>query len=77
MFGAAAVLSPPIANFVRNAGFETIEKFKEFLIEGPNGQKYFQRPEQMEIIITGGSNNNYFSIGGMRYARSVRIDDWR
>ncbi len=77
MFGAAAVLSPPIANFVRNAGFETIEKFKEFLIEGPNGQKYFQNPNQMEIIVTGGSNNNYFSIGGMRYARSVPIDPWR
>ncbi len=77
MFGAAAVLSPPIANFVRDAGFETIEKFKEFLIAGPDGQKYFQNPNQMEIIVTGGSNNNYFSIGGMRYAQSVKIDDWR
>jgi hypothetical protein len=77
MFGAAAVLSPPIANFVRDAGFETIDKFKQYLIEGPEGQKYFQSPDQMEIIVTGGSNNNYFSIGGMRYARSVKIDDWR
>ncbi len=77
MFGAAAVLSPPIADFVRNAGFETIEKFKEFLNEGPNGQKYFPGSNQMEIIVTGGSNNNYFSIGGMRYARSVAIDAWR
>jgi hypothetical protein len=66
MFGAAAVLSPPIANFVRNAGFESIDTFKEFLIAGPDGQKYFQSPDQMEIIVTGGSNNNYFSIGGMR-----------
>ena len=71
------VLSPPIANFVRNAGFETIEKFEEYLIEGRDGQKYFQNTGQMEIIVTGGSNNNYFSIGGMRCARSVSIGNWR
>ncbi len=71
------VLSPPIANFVRNAGFETMEKFEEYLIEGPDGQKYFQSPGQMEIIVTGGSNNYYFSIGSMRCARSVSIGNWR
>ena len=29
------------------------------------------------IIVTGGTNNNYYSIGGMRYNQSVQIDRWR
>ena len=29
------------------------------------------------IIVTGGTNNNYYSLGGMRYNRSVQIDKWR
>jgi len=29
------------------------------------------------IIVTGGTNNNYYSIGGLRYNRSVQIDKWR
>ena len=29
------------------------------------------------IIVTGGSNNNYFSMGGMVPSVSVRIDPWR
>ena len=31
----------------------------------------------VSIIVNGGSNNNYFSIGGLRYMQSVRIDKWR
>jgi homoserine kinase len=29
------------------------------------------------IIVTGGTNNNYYSVGGMRYSQSVQIDRWR
>jgi hypothetical protein len=29
------------------------------------------------VIVTGGTNNNYWSVGGMRYNSSVQIDDWR
>ena len=29
------------------------------------------------VIVTGGSNNNYFSMGGMAPSRSVEIDKWR
>jgi len=29
------------------------------------------------IIVTGGSNNNYWSAGGLRYSRSIKIDYWR
>ena len=33
MFGTIAVLSPPIANFVRDGGFETVEKFTEWVTD--------------------------------------------
>ncbi len=60
MFGALAVLSPPIANFVKHAGFDTIDKFKEWIMEPAEGQKlHFRNANQMGIIVTGGSNNNY------------------
>jgi len=29
------------------------------------------------VIVTGGSNNNYFSMGGMVPSMSVQIDKWR
>ncbi len=29
------------------------------------------------VIVTGASNNNYWSAGGLRYSRSIKIDDWR
>jgi hypothetical protein len=78
LFGATAVLSPPIANFVQEAGYDTVDEFKEFLNKAPEGQPpYFANPNAMEIIVTGGSNNNYYSIGGLQYLQSVNIDDWR
>jgi hypothetical protein len=78
LFGATAVLSPPIANFVKNAGYNTIDDFKKFLMapDEPGGKPYFQ-PNAMEIIVTGGTNNNYYSIGGMQYNKSIQIDTWR
>jgi hypothetical protein len=78
LFGATAILSPPIANFVKNAGYNTVDEFKKFLMapDEPGGQPYFQ-PTAMEIIVTGGTNNNYYSIGGMQYNKSIQIDTWR
>jgi len=35
------------------------------------------RGSRMPIIVTGGSNNNYWSAGGMRYSTSLKIDEWR
>ena len=32
---------------------------------------------RIPVIVTGGTNNNYWSAGGMRYSRSIKIDDWR
>jgi hypothetical protein len=78
LFGATAVLSPPIANFVKDAGYDTVEKFTDWIMKAPEGQQpHFRNANQMNIIVTGGSNNNYFSIGGLRYDRSVEIDKWR
>lgn len=78
LFGASAILSPPIANFVKDAGYDTIEKFTEWLMRPPEGQKpHFRDANQLSIIVTGGSNNNYYSIGGLRYDKSVQIDKWR
>ena len=78
LFGATAVLSPPIAHFVKDAGYNTVDDFKKFLMQPdtPDKQPYFQ-PTAMEIIVTGGTNNNYYSIGGLQYNKSVQIDPWR
>jgi len=35
LFGTFAVLSPPIANFVRDEGFESVEKLRSF-VAAPN-----------------------------------------
>jgi len=78
LFGATAVLSPPIANFVKDAGYDTVEKFEQWLMKPAEGQKpNLTNARQMNIIVTGGSNNNYYSIGGLSYRQSVQIDKWR
>ena len=57
-------MSPPIANFVRDAGYDTVEKFTDWLMQPSEGQKpNFQNANQLNVIVTGGSNNNYYSIG--------------
>ncbi len=105
LFGAAAVLSPPIAHFVKNAGFNTVEEFEKYLTPaapqfpmakmGPPPDAKAEAGAQAKapapkakmpgmggfsnfaIIVTGGTNNNYYSIGGLRYNQSVQIDKWR
>ena len=78
LFGATAILSPPIANFVKDAGYDTVEKFEQWLMKPAEGQKpNLTTARQMNIIVTGGSNNNYYSIGGLSYRQSVQIDKWR
>ncbi len=78
LFGACAVLSPPVADFVKDAGFDTVDAFTRWLIDSSPEQKPFWfNADSYNILVTGGSNNNYYSIGGLRYLRSVRIDAWR
>jgi len=52
---------PSIADFVRDAGFLTVEDFEKWLRQPPDGQRpHFRDAIQMNIIVTGGSNNNYY-----------------
>ena len=89
LFGTAAVLSPPIANYVRDGGFDTVEKFTEWVTGLKPGAKPAGGPGgnlnsgirrsggTFTVIVTGGSNNNYFSMGGMVPGQSLQIDKWR
>ncbi|MDR0310226.1 MAG: hypothetical protein LBJ21_01435 [Acidobacteriota bacterium] len=78
LFGACAILSPPIANFVKDAGYDTVEKFTQWLVTPGAGQPpHLLRPGQITVIVTGGSNNNYWSMGAMFVNTSVEIDPWR
>ena len=82
LFGTCAVLSPPIADFVKDAGFDTVGKFTEWVKDIPGKdiqrQGYISPPGgTFTVIVTGASNNNYFSMGGFVPRQSVRIDPWR
>jgi hypothetical protein len=87
LFGTCAVLSPPIANFVKDGGYDTVEKFTEWVTglkpgAKPAGAEGINRGVRnaggvFSVIVTGGSNNNYFSMGGMVPSQSIQIDKWR
>jgi hypothetical protein len=78
LFSPAVVLSPVVANFVKEAGYDSAEKFVEWIMKPAEGQRpYFRSPRDIQIIVTGGSNNNYYSYGGMRYGQSALINKWR
>ena len=87
LFGTCAVLSPPIANFVKDAGYDTVEKLTAWVTGQPPGAKaggfgginsgIRKAGGTFTVIVTGGSNNNYFSMGGMVPSQSVQIDNWR
>ncbi len=38
LFGALAVLSPPVANYIKEEGFDTVEKLTQFLAASPEGK---------------------------------------
>ncbi|MBN1566882.1 MAG: hypothetical protein JXA73_03490 [Acidobacteria bacterium] len=87
LFGTCAVLSPPIANFVKDAGYDTVEKLTEWVTGRPPGAKPAMGGNlnsgtrsaggTFTVVVTGGSNNNYFSMGGMVPSQSIQIDKWR
>jgi hypothetical protein len=87
LFGTCAVLSPPIANFVKDAGYDTLDQFTEWVTGRQAGAKPAIRGNlnsgirnaggTFSVVVTGGSNNNYFSMGGMVPSRSIQIDVWR
>jgi hypothetical protein len=76
LFGACAILSPPITNFVKDAGYNTVGAFTNWPMQVPEGQQsHFRNANQINIIVTGGSNNNYCSIGGLANRQSVKLDN--
>ena len=82
MFGTFAVLSPPVANNIADAGYDTAAKLIKYVTDpGKDAPKPkfggFSMPAQFNVVVTGASNNNYWMIGGMVPAASVNIDDWR
>ncbi len=81
LFGTFVVLSPPIANFVRDAGFDTVEKLTAFVTDAgaakPAPKGFFMGGNNFHVVVTGASNNNYWMVGGMMPSMSVRIDEWR
>jgi len=87
LFGTFVVLSPPIADFVKDAGYDTVEKLTEFVTDtgaakpapkgGPGGRGFGMFGSNFNVVVTGASNNNYWMIGGMIPTLSVKIDDWR
>jgi hypothetical protein len=91
LFGALVVFNPTVANYIKEAGYDTVEKLTQFLSAPPEGQPAKVPPKmpaakgpmpgfggpQIAIVVTGGSNNNYWSYGGMACRQSVSIDKWR
>ncbi|MFC1838650.1 hypothetical protein ACFL1N_03640 [Thermodesulfobacteriota bacterium] len=104
LFGTVFVLSPPIADFVKQ-DYDTIADLQKYIAPAPSfafggfakmkpkpGAKSAAAPskkpmpkmpafggsmESIPIIVTGASNNNYWSAGGFRAGRSIKIDEWR
>jgi hypothetical protein len=92
MMGTFAVLSPPIAQFIYDAGFTTVDKLNDFVrVPDPNAKPLIPSASKgatatkpgtlaggnFTVIVTGATNNNYWMIGGMNPGRSIQIDAWR
>ncbi len=88
MFGTFAVLGPNVANNIASAGYDTADKLIKYVTDpgeaapkagpgGPGGPSGFRMPANFNVVVTGSNNNNYWMIGGMVPAQSVKIDDWR
>ena len=77
-FGGAAILSPAVADYVKEKGYDTVDKLTTWLYKSLNeGEPHFWSPGQINILVTGSSNNLYWDYGGMRYVTSVAVDQWR
>jgi len=78
LFGGLAVLSPAVANYVKDEGYDSVEKLTDWLYKSPGeATPHFRSPAQINILVTGSSNNLYWDYGGMRYVKSVSVDKWR
>ncbi len=79
-FTGCIVMDPLVADLMKGEGYDTVEKLVEALRRGPSGAgpgMPNRRPQDVSIIVSGGSTNPYWQYGGMRYEKSVSIDEWR
>jgi hypothetical protein len=78
LFGIVAVLSPAVADYVKSEGYDSVEKLTDFLYQSPDeSAPHFRSKAQINVLVTGSSNNLYWDYGGMFLARSVSVDEWR
>jgi hypothetical protein len=78
MFGATAVVSPVVANYLKEEGHGSMDELINTIFEGVNAeQRHFMSPQSINILVTGGYNNLYYDYGGMFYEKSVSVDKWR
>lgn len=78
MFGATAVVSPVVANYLKEEGHGSMDELINTIFEGVNAeQRHFMSPRSINILVTGGYNNLYYDYGGMFYEKSVSVDKWR
>jgi hypothetical protein len=93
LFGTFIILSPPIANFVKDAGYNTVEALNKYVTQpDPAAQAAAPAPKPggpgakpgfgmfgggIELIVTGATNNNYWMAGGLRPGQAIAIDKWR
>jgi hypothetical protein len=62
-----------LASFNKDGGFDTVEKFEEWLMKPAEGQKpNITSAKQMNIIVTGGSNNNTATLEACHTDRASR-----
>lgn len=78
LFGILAVLSPAVANYIKSEGYDSVEKLTDFLYQSQDeSAPHFRSKRQINILVTGSSNNLYWDYGGMYHVKSASIDDWR
>lgn len=78
LFGIVAVLSPAVADYVKSEGYDSVEKLTDFLYQSHDeSTPHFRSKAQINVLVTGSSNNLYWDYGGMFHAKSVSVDEWR
>lgn len=77
LFGILAVLSPTVADYMKSEGYDTVEKLTDFIFQSQDeSAPHFRSKAQINILVTGSSNNLYWDYGGMHYVKSASIDEW-
>lgn len=77
LFGILAVLNPAVADYMKSEGHETVDKLTDFLYQSQDeSAPHFRSKAQINILVTGSSNNLYWDYGGMRYVKSASVDEW-